>query len=175
MTKLVAALVEKSKDFDFKKQIKRTRSVRMKTRLQALYLLTTGMRMKNVAKVTLTAEVSIRRWARTFVAEGLDGLKEKAGRGRRRRLPKSSEAAFVADVERLSKERKGGRVIAKDVQVLLLEKYQVEYGLKAVYVLLARFDFSWVSCRSKHPKRSQEVIDSFKSSFSDIVSEIKKK
>ena len=80
----------------------------------------------------------------------------------------------MADLKRLWEERKGGRVIAKDVQQLLLEKYGVEYRLKAVYVLLGRFGFSWISCRSKHPERSQEVIDNFKSSFSDVVSEIKK-
>ena len=81
----------------------------------------------------------------------------------------------MADVEKLREERNGGRVIAKDVQTLLLEKYNITYELNSLYALLDCFDFSWVSCRSKHPKRSQEAIDDFKSGFSDAVDEIKKK
>ena len=48
------------------------------------------------------------------------------------------------------------------------------HSLKAVYVLLGGFDFSWVICRSKHPKCSQEAIDDFKSGFSDAVGAIEK-
>jgi len=175
MTRLVAELIEKSRNMDLKKLAKQERCLRMKTRLQALYLLTTGMNQKKVAETTLTTSLSVRRWTGMFIAEGVGGLRDKPGCGRKRKLPKTEEAAFVADLKRLREESKGGRIIAKDVQRFLLEKYQVTHSLKAVYVLLGRFGFSWISCRSKHPKRSQEAIDDFKSGFSDVVSEIKKK
>ena len=173
--KSVKSLAQEFKDFDFMKHYRRARCPRMKIRLLALHHLAKGMTLRATATATLAKEAAIRCWARRFAEEGLGGLREKSGRGRRQRLPKSFEAAFVADVERLAKERKGGRIIAKDVQQLLLEKYKVSYRLKSVYVLLTRFNFSWVSCRSQHPKRSQEAIDDFKSGFSDAVRGIEKK
>ena len=46
--------------------------------------------------------------------------------------------------------------------------------MKSVYVILDRFRFSWVTCRSWHPNRSQEAIDEFKSGFPDVISDIEK-
>jgi len=168
-------LAEKHKNFGFEKHYRLEHRPRIRTRLLALHHLTQGMTQKDAATAALCNEISIRRWIRAFDEKGLAGLEENPGRGRKRKLPEVSEEEFVADVEKLQAERKGGRVIAKDVQKLLLEKYGVLYELNSLYGVLARFNFSWVSCRSRHPKRSQEAIGEFKSSFSDVVGEIKKK
>ena len=39
-------------------------------------------------------------------------------------------------------------------------------------VLLDRLNFSWISCRSKHPKSSQDTIDNFKKDFPDLAKEV---
>lgn len=75
----------------------------------------------------------------------------------------------------LQENRNGGRIVGKDVKNLLIEKYDVEYSLSSIYVLLDRLNLSWISSRSKHPKTSTEAIESFKENFVDIAEEIKAK
>ena len=91
MTRLVAELIGKSKNMDLKKPAKQERCPRMKTRLQALYLLTTGMNQKKVAETTLTTPLSLRRWTAAFIVEGVGGLRDKPGCGRKRKLSKTDE------------------------------------------------------------------------------------
>jgi len=97
------------------------------------------------------------------------------GRGRYKKLPTGKEAELKKEILLLQENRDGGRVIGKDVRVLLKEKYEVEYSLSSVYVLLDRLNLTWITSRSIHPKTSPEAIESFKQNFPEAVEEIKDK
>ena len=129
--------------------------------------------ISEVADIVLASEVSIRKWVKAFSEGGMNGLLEEAGRGRQKKLPKHQEDKFITEVKKMQKERQGGRVIGKDIQKLLLEKFKIKYCLNSIYVLLDRLEFSWISCRSKHPNNSQEAINNFKKDFPDIVEKVK--
>jgi transposase len=173
--KQVTYLVEKFKDFNFKKAYKREKNRRMGTRLLALHHLCQGRMISEVCDLVLASEVSIRKWAKAFEAGGMNALLEEAGRGRQKKLARNQEKKFIKEIKQLQNERQGGRVIGKDIQKLLIEKFKIKYCLNSVYVLLDRLGFSWISCRSKHPKNSQDAIDSFKKDFPDIVTKVQEK
>ena len=172
---LVSDLVEKFKDFDFKRAHKKEKNRRMGTRLLAIYHLCQGKMISEVAEIVLASEVSIRKWVKAFAAGGIDALLEEAGRGRQKKLPKNQEEKFINEVKKAQDKRQGGRVTGKDIQKLLIENFKIKYCLNSIYVLLDRLGFSWISCRSKHPKNSQEAIDGFKKDFPDIVDKVKEK
>lgn len=173
MAKLVSDLAKDFGNFDFKRACRKERDGRMRTRLLALAYLKSGMQLKDVASFTFSSEVSIRKWAKAFAEGGYTALIEQAGRGRQKKLLKALEAQVKNDILELQQNREGGRIIGKDVQTLLLEKYGIKYCLNSTYILMDRLNLSWISCRSKHPKTSQEAIDTFKSNFPDIAMKIK--
>lgn len=166
--------IKKFPEEDLKKMYRKENDGRMRTRLQALYHLKNGMELHQVVDVTLASEVSIRRWCFLYAERGYVGLLEEDGRGRYPKLPKEKNDEFVEDVQRLQQERDGGRVIGKDIQKLLQTKYQIDYTLRSVYVLLDRMNFSWISCRSQHPRCNEEAINAFKKDFPDIAAEVTK-
>lgn len=110
-------------------------------------------------QVSLTA---LRKWLLRFLNGGIDGLRAKTGRGRKRKLPFDREEEFRQQVELLQENLEGGRIRGQDVQVLLKEKFCVDHALPSVYHVLERCGLSWISARSKHPKSSLEIQEDFK-------------
>jgi transposase len=168
-------IVEDFPKDDLKKLYRKESNGRMRTRLLALYHLRNGMELGDVVDIVLSSEVSIRRWAWLYAEKGYNGLLEEDGRGRYKKLPTDKENDVKKEVLYLQQKRNGGRIVGKDVQTLLKTKYEVDYSLSSVYVLLDRLNLTWISSRSIHPKASVEVMETFKENFPDIAEKIKEK
>ena len=54
----------------------------------------------------------------------------------------------------MQNERPGGRIIAKDVQKMLKEKFNADRSTNVIYDYLKKVRLVWISSRSKHPKSS---------------------
>ena len=83
-----------------------------------------GTHYKDVAKMIKVHEKSIFSWIHRFEKDELEGLCEKGD----------------------------GRLMGKDAQEILLEKFNVKLSKNSVYALLHKIGLSWVSSRSRHPK-----------------------
>ena len=112
---------------------------------------------------------------RRFVNYDYEGLIEKKGRGKKPRLPKEKEDDFKDALDDLHEDKNGGRVSVEDIQKILEEKFDCNYGRSGVYTLLDRINVVWISGRSKHPKHSQDAIENFKETFPEELLEIKEK
>lgn len=84
-------------------------------------------------QVSLTA---LRKWLLRFLNGGVDGLRAKTGRGRKRKLPFDREEEFRQQVELLQENLEGGRIRGQDEQVLLKEKFCVDHALPSVFMFL---------------------------------------
>jgi transposase len=161
-------------DDDLKELYQSEKCRRMGTRLLSLYHLKNGKKLTEVMDITLASECSIRAWTKKYADAGFLGLLEGDGRGRYPKLPKEKESEAIEEINKMQAARDGGRIVGHELQEMLIKKFDVKYCLRSIYVLLDRLGFSWISCRSKHPKTSQEAIETFKEDFPDIVKEIKK-
>jgi transposase len=141
---------------------KKERHARTRIRLLALGHLESGKTKTEVAKMFHTSFPALRRWLTRFLEEGIDGLRERPGKGRKRKLLPEQEEEFRQQVEALQEKREGGRVRGQDVQLLLREKFCVDHALPSVYHVLERCGFSWISARSKHPKSDPSIQNEFK-------------
>ena len=99
------------------------------------------------------------------MTEGVDGLREQSGRGRKRKLSVEQEEEFRRQVEELQVKREGGRVRGQDIQVLLKEKFCIDHALPSVYHVLKRCGLSWISPRTQHPKSDPVAQEEFKKNF----------
>ena len=147
---------------DFFQLAKRESHPRVRTRLLALGHLQSGKTKTAVIDMFRITFPTLRTWILQFIAEGIDGLRLRQGRGRKRKLSADQEENFRQQVEELQQARKGGRIRGQDVQVLLKEKFSVDHALPSIYHVLERCGLSWISARSKHPKSDPEAQEDFK-------------
>lgn len=171
--KKVVSLVNSLPDFEYLKDLyKKEKHYRVKIRLQILCQLKMGHSVEEISKNVMVSKQSIRYYLKIFILKDYIGLLEMDGRGRYPKLSKNREEEFKKDVIRIQEEREGGRAVARDFQQLLAEKYEVEYSLNSIYVLLSRLNFSWITARAIHPKTDMEAIKEFKRMFPDMVEEL---
>ncbi|MEI8346387.1 MAG: winged helix-turn-helix domain-containing protein [Pseudomonadota bacterium] len=175
MRKTIAKIMSGHNNDDILTLFKKEKNARVQIRLLALLYLQEKKRLKDVVNLLHVTEPSVREWVHSYHRHGYEGLIEDEGRGRLQRLPKEKEKEFIAAVEDLQKEKKGGRVTGYDIQKILHEKFDVSYSVDGVYVLMDRLNLVWITARSKHPKNSQKAMDTFKSSFPEEVKKNQKK
>jgi transposase len=65
-----------------------------------------GLKIESVAKQLKTSMPTVSTWSGRFEAHGLDGLNDKAGRGRKPSIPLKKIECVVAEVTRPPKNRK---------------------------------------------------------------------
>lgn len=147
---------------DFFQLAKKEPNPRIRIRLLALGHLSSGKSKTEVVEMFQVTFPTLRLWLTRFIAEGIEGLQDKVGKGRKRKLLPEQEEAFRQQIEKLQETRKGGRLRGQDVQVLLKEKFSVDHALPSVYHVLERCGLSWISARSKHPKSDPLAQEDFK-------------
>ena len=138
---------------------------RVRIRLLALGHLQAGKEKLEVANMFQISLTSLRKWLLRFMKNGVAGLQEGKRCGRYKKLPAVKEEAFRQQVEALQETRKGGRIRGQDIQILLKEKFCVDYALPSIYDLLKSCRLSWISSRSKHPKADPVIQEDFKKNF----------
>lgn len=154
--------ITKLAGIDFFRLAKKEPHPRARIRLLALGHLGSGKTKTEVTEMFQVSFPTLRLWLTRFIAEGIDGLQEKEGKGRKRKLLPEQEEEFRRQVEQLQENREGGRVRGQDVQILLKEKFHVDHALPSVYHVLERCGLSWISSRSKHPKSDPSAQEEFK-------------
>jgi len=147
---------------DFFQFAKRESHPKTRIRFLALGHLQSGKTKNEVAHMFQVSLTALRKWLLRFLSGGIDGLRPKAGKGRKRKLSSEQEEEFRQQVEQLQESLEGGRIRGQDVQVLLKEKFCVDHALPSVYHVLERCGLSWISARSKHPKSNLEAQEDFK-------------
>ncbi len=152
----------KMKDVDFFALAKTEKHPRTRVRFLALGHVKDGKKKHDVATMFNVHTITLRNWIVAFLDKGISGLLEGRRSGRKKKLPQEKEEEFRQQIENLQENRLGGRIRGQDIQVLLKEKFCVDYKLPSVYDVLARCDVSWISARSKHPKSDPVAQEDFK-------------
>ncbi|PAJ75282.1 hypothetical protein CJF42_05840 [Pseudoalteromonas sp. NBT06-2] len=55
----------------------------------------------------------------------------------------------------------GGRLTGESIQSYIKTNFNVNYHRNAIYKLLKSIGFSWITSRSRHPQKSDEVQETF--------------
>lgn len=155
-------LQEKMSAINFFELAKKEKHPRVRIRLLAMGHVKRGTFRNEIAEMYQITTESIRSWVSKFLQNGIKGLKEGQRSGRKKKLPTEREEEFRKEVERLQEQRPGGRVRASDIQIMLKEKFSVEFAHPSVYHLLRRCRLSWISARSKHLRMNEFDQEEFK-------------
>jgi len=107
---------------------------------------------------------TLRDWAHRFNEDGPDGLTNRPGAGRPRRLTDDQMQALAGIVETGPDPAVDGVVCWRriDLKRVIEERFSVVYSERAISDLLARLAFSYISGRPQHPRQEQCVLQAFK-------------
>jgi len=146
----------------FKKLALSEKDARLKMRYLALYHFSLNENRTKIAEFLGVGRGSVNRWVASYFSKGLEGLRSKPSTGRPHALSAQQKKLVSKYVKDHAVKSNGGRLIAEDVRLYIKDSFNIEYTLRNIYHLLHASDFSWITSRSKHPKQSQDVQDSFK-------------
>lgn len=135
---------------------------RVRIRLLGLHNLQKGKGLRETAKILGVRELSVKNWLKRFSLNGLEGIKEKKGRGAKKKLPDEQQQAFREAILELQANRHGGRIRGADVLKLMREKLGIDCCLDTAYETLKRSRFVWITARSQHPEADEAEQDAFK-------------
>ena len=147
---------------DFKSFAKQASSAPLRMRYLALYHFKRGESRTQTAINLGVARGSVNTWVSNYLKYGLEGLQDKPRPGRTRQLSEAQLKQLKRFIQDNAVKQAGGRLIAEDVRCYIRDTLHVDYELRNVYRIMHSLGFSWITCRSKHPKQSQEAQDAFK-------------
>ena len=152
---------------ELRRLAKRCRDPRQVRRLLALAAAYDGMSRREAAKVGGMDRQTLRDWAHRFNEDGPDGLTNRAGAGRPRRLSDEQMGALSVIVETGPDPVVDGVVRWRriDLKRVIEERFGVTYSERAISDLLAALSFSHISGRPQHPGQDRGVIEAFKKTF----------
>ncbi|MDE1466018.1 IS630 family transposase [Spartinivicinus poritis] len=158
----IASIPDELYDYDFDALLNREPHPRTRLRLLAMAHLQAGWSQTEIARALRKSNNTIQDWLNRFRRDGLEGLYEQPGRGKKPFLCPSQYNEFKTAVITLQNNRQGGRVQGKDIQQLLLEQFNIDYSLSSIYEVLHKAGLSWITSRSKHPNHSPDKQQAFK-------------
>jgi transposase len=164
--------LEDIQNYNFKKLAKTTKNPRERLRFLAFTHIQEGKTYADVAAIMKVAYKTVWDWSKKFTNEGLEGLRDKPGRGSKPNLPKNKQEAFREAVLQLGANRKGGRIRGKDIVDLLDKQFHVKSSLRSVYDTLQRVGLVWITGRSQHPKANLEAQEAFKKNLEKMSKQL---
>ena len=163
---------KKLQGYDFKKLYKHERSPEVRIRLLCLAHMQDGRSYQETADMLKLNISTTKRLIRRFAAEGLDGLRNKPGRDRKRKVPENQNDKLKKIVLNMQDKCNGGRVIGKDIQNVMSKEFNAKYTLTTVYNTLHRIGCVWITARSKHPKSSIDEQQDFKKTLNQMLNSV---
>jgi transposase len=134
-------------------------------RLYAVYQVALGQPSRKLEELYNTSFKQITNWVHQFEREGIEGLKDKEGRGRRSRL-QSSQLARIKELLLNEPPLDHGFNTSTWTGPLLIEWIRKEYGLEykkaQIYNILRSLGLSYQKGKGIFPEADKQKQETFK-------------
>jgi transposase len=134
-------------------------------KLNAIYQLSKGMSSRKLVDFYGTSFKQILNWVHRFEAEGVEGLKDKEGRGRKPKLSGEQIEALKEIISSKSPIDFGyntntwtGAILIE----LISKEFKTIYKKTQVYNLLKQMGFTYQKAKGKYPEADIEKQEKFK-------------
>ncbi|MBS0621456.1 MAG: transposase [Verrucomicrobia bacterium] len=154
--------IEGLEGYDFLQLANRGSSPRERRRFLAFAHIQDGKSMSEAARMVKVAPRTVIVWVDQFRKDGIEGLREKSGRGAKPYVEVKDYETLREAIETLQESRPGGRIRGKDVADLIEEKEGVRPSKSTVYRTMKLAGLVWITGRSIHPHADPEAQETFK-------------
>jgi len=122
--------------------VKKEQNARMKLKLLAVLHFKEGKSRYQIARYLKVSRTSVNGWVSKYLANGLEGLRDKKHPGRPTSLTRQQLKQLVIYLNQLLERRPVESVSGCDIQTYIVESFGVEYEKSAIYRLLNRLGYS---------------------------------
>lgn len=142
----------------------RAKDCRVARRILAIALVLEGVDRKSAAQICGMDRQTLRDWVHRYNAEGLAGLANRGGGGRKPRLTAAQKAELAAWIEAGPDPTRDGvvRWRCADLKRRIEAEFGVELHERTVGKHLAALGLRRLSVRPQHPKADPEAQAAFK-------------
>ena len=143
----------------------RSRDVAAARRMLALALVLEGHTRTDAARAAGMDRQTLRDWVHRYNAEGLDGLKNRAERGKPERKLTPEQEAVVAEWVREGPNPAEHKVIRwrlVDLRDEIAREFGVRFHERTIGKLMTRLNFARISVRPQHPEQDAAAQEAHK-------------
>lgn len=137
-------------------------------RLYAVYQVAKGQSSRKLEDLYNTSFKQITNWVHRFEEEGLDGLRDKAGRGRKDKLTLSQKQKIVMLLKNELPTKYGFNTATWTGPLLIIwikKEFKIEYKKAQIYNILKGLGFSYQRGKGIFPEADQEKQEDFKNAL----------
>lgn len=137
-------------------------------RLYAVYQVAKGQPSRKVEDLYNTSFKQITNWVHRFEAEGLEGLRDKEGRGRKDRLTSEQKQKIALLLKKESPTKFGFNTATWTGPLLIIwikKKFKIEYKKAQIYNIIKLLGFSYQKGKGIFPEADKDQQEQFKSTL----------
>ena len=138
---------------EFSALINATSNARHRLKLLAVSHFIDGKNRTEIASFLKVSRRSVNIWIKAYLDHGLKGLDAKSPTGRPSKLTPDQLAKVKLYIVDNAIKAEGGRLQGKDVQTFIKTEFDITYQKTNIYQLMHKLNLSWITTRSKHPKK----------------------
>jgi transposase len=140
---------------------------KVKQRLQIIIYLKAKKNMREIAQLLYLSLGIVHYWKKRFEMNGLKGLEDKKGRGRKSNLNKKDKRIILNEIDKGIKMNDGYRrgYKTKDVQEMIKKLFGIIYTARHIRRLMHNERYALKVPRPRNKSRNQENVDEFKQDF----------
>lgn len=109
-----------------------------------------------IAKIFDISRVTLMNWIWSYESNGIDGLRIKAGRGRKPIINVDEEGIIKIWLEQ------DNTITIKKLRARIKQELEKEIGKSATHGLMKRLGFSYITPRPRHYKQDKQKQEEFK-------------
>ena len=145
-------------------EIKGTEVARYSHRLHAVMLVARGMSCRKVAMCFKDSQKAVTNWVHQFNENGLDGLRDKEGRGRKRTLNEEQETSLEKALRKRPRDVgiEANLWDGKTISAFVKKSFEVDLGVRQCQRLLGQLNFRLRKPRPVIGSPDPEKRESFK-------------
>lgn len=147
-------------------------------RLYAVYQVSLGKSSRKVEELYNTSFKQITNWVHRFENEGIEGLRDKPGRGRKSLLTQEQLDELRNILLHQSPVDYGFNTetwTGPMIQDQIKKKFGVEYKKAQVYNIIKKLGFTYQKGKQTYPEASQEAKDEFSEALKKNSPKIRRK
>ena len=128
---------------------------KLSTRLQ-LIIISKNHSITSAAKIFGFNRLSVAKWIKRFDKEGISGLEDKTGKGRKT----LSNQKIILELEDLIKQ--DSTITLKKLKLAIQKKFDIILSKSTIHNYTKSLGFSHITARPKHHKQNKIHLEEFK-------------
>lgn len=148
---------------ELKRLFRQEKNPRIATRIRAVYLALMGKSAPQIADLLGYTRRVVQTWVYAYNREGLEGLKDRTGRGIKARLNADQLQWLRQRMDHGPTPSDGVCVFhAADIARLIERQFGICYSVRQIQRLLRKLGYRYMSGRPEHPKGDVQARSAFK-------------